>query len=184
MPTPGQLWGEIRQLGYVIPDGTLEQAIADWARVRGVGPWYVVEHAPTEDFVHRGQPGRIDFTFALAQAGTMQIELIVQHNDQPSTYREFLAATHQLGGLHHLAYWPQDMDVAYRQATEELGFELWSGGRIGPSGLFRYFLTQDHPGTVVEHANIRGGTLDFFAELTERNRRFDPATDDWYVTRG
>ena len=34
MPTPGQLWGEIRQLGYVIPDGTLEAAIAQWAKVR------------------------------------------------------------------------------------------------------------------------------------------------------
>jgi hypothetical protein len=183
VPTPAGLWGEIRQLGYVVPAAQLQQAIADWVRVRGVGPWYVVEHPPVADFSHRGVPGTLDFTFALAQAGSMQIELIVQHNDQPSTYLEFLAATGGVGGLHHYAYWPDDIEAAFAEATDVLGYELWTTGRIGPAGRFRYFLTQDHPGTVVEHANITSSTREFFADLAERNRRFDPVRDDWFVSR-
>lgn len=188
MPTPIQLWGDIRQLGYVIPEPTLEQAIEHWVKVRGVGPWLVVEHPPVNDFLHRGAGGTLDFTFALAQAGSMQIELIVQHNDQPSTYTEFLTATHGVGGLHHLAHWPEDMDAAFAEATDVLGYELWTAGRIGPEGQFRYFLTShldagDHPGTVVEHANIRPATRAFFADMAEQSRRFDAATDAWFVSR-
>ena len=183
MPTPLQLWGEIRQLGYVIPEPTLEQAIEHWVKVRGVGPWYVASHPPVNDFIHRNVNGTLDFTFALAQAGAMQIELIVQHNDQPSTYLEFLTTTGGLGGLHHFAYWPEDMDQAFREATDVLGYELWTAGRIGAEGQFRYFLTQDHPGTVIEHANIRPATRSFFADMAERSRRFDPATDAWYISR-
>lgn len=183
MPTPAGLWGEIRQLGYVVPEVQLQEAIADWVRVRGVGPWYVVEHPTVNDYAHRGLPGMLDFTFALAQAGSMQIELIVQHNAQPSTYREFLDATQGVGGLHHYAYWPDDIEAAFVEATDVLGYELWTTGRIGPVGRFRYFLTQDHPGTVVEHANITASTREFFAELADRNRRFDPARDPWFVSR-
>ena len=103
MTTPTQLWGDIRQLGYVVPAATFRTNIEHWARMLGVGPWLVIEHPVVEDFVHRGQPGTLDFSFALAQAGSMQIELIAQHNDQPSTYLDFLATTNGIGGLHHLA---------------------------------------------------------------------------------
>jgi hypothetical protein len=188
MSTPAQLWGEVRQLGYVVPASTLERAMAHWVTVRGVGPWFVVEHPEVHDFVHRGEAGTLDFTFALAQAGDLQIELIAQHNDQASTYLDFLSASGGVGGLHHLAYWPEDMDEAFRQATGVLGYELWTAGRIGPTGQFRYFDTTrdgdgDHLGTVVEHANIRPATRSFFAELAERSRRFNPATDAWFATR-
>jgi len=183
MTTPTQLWGDIRQLGYVVPAATFRTNIEHWARMLGVGPWLVIEHPVVEDFVHRGQPGTLDFSFALAQAGSMQIELIAQHNDQPSTYLDFLATTNGIGGLHHLAYWPEDMDAAHEQATRALGFALWSAGRIGADGTFRYYLTEGHPGTVVEHANVQGRRLQYFADLAERSRTFDPAHDDWYVTR-
>ena len=70
-------------------------------------------------------------TFVRHHLSSMQIELIAQHNDQPSTYLDFLATTNGIGGLHHLAYWPEDMDAAHEQATSVLGFALWSAGRIG-----------------------------------------------------
>jgi hypothetical protein len=181
--TPVQLWGEIRQLGYVLAGDDLEPAIADWVRTRGVGPWLVVERPTVVEFSHRGVPGTLEFSFALAQAGAMQIELIVQHNDQASTYREFLAATAGVGGLHHLAWWPADIEAAAAQARDELGYERWSGGRIGADGIFTYFATQDHPGTVVEHANITPARREAFAEMAQRSRRFEPARDPWILTR-
>jgi hypothetical protein len=182
MSTPVQLWGEIRQLGYVVPAAGFQRNIEHWAGTLGVGPWLVIEHPQVEDFVHRGVPGRLDFSIALAHAGAMQIELIAQHDDAPSTYHEFLVGTGGVGGLHHLAYWPADMDAAHAEA-QRLGYEVWTSGRIGRDGTFRYYLTQDHPGTVVEHANITGARLAYFEELAARSRQFDPTRDSWYVTR-
>ena len=40
---------------------------------------------------------------AFAQAGPMQIELIEQHTDGPSVYRDMFPAG--TGGFHHLCYW-------------------------------------------------------------------------------
>ena len=69
-------------------------------------------------------------------------------------YRDFLELNGGRGGLHHLAFWPDDMDVATAKAIE-LGWELGMEGRVGPAGWFKYFLTEDHGGTVMELASVR-----------------------------
>ena len=61
---PVAAFGEVRQLGYVAPAATLHQHITHWVDVLGIGPWLLVEHPPVDDFVHRGQPGHLDFSIA------------------------------------------------------------------------------------------------------------------------
>ena len=74
------------------------------------------------DFQYKGQPSPVDISLALANSGTLQIELIQQRNDAPSLYLDFLQAGHE--GLQHLGYgssrpisrgcWPWAISLAMR----------------------------------------------------------------------
>jgi hypothetical protein len=179
---PVAAWGEVRQLGYVVPAHTLAQHLEHWGRVMGLGPWLLVEHPPVTEFVHRGTPGELDFTIAIAHLGALQVELIAQHSDQPSTYLDFLDRNPD-GGLHHVAWWPDDMDAAEALAASA-GWELWSGGRIGPNGRFRYYVTESHPGTVIELAEVTGRRLEYFeTQFAGWSRTYDPRSDELFVVR-
>ncbi len=162
-------FGAIRQNGYVVRE--LEPAIRHWIDQLGVGPWYVFEHVPVDNFVHRGESGTLDMTIALAHCGFLQVELIVQHNDQPSAYREYLDTYGP--GLHHLGFWPPDMDAALEHATA-CGFSLISGGQIGADGRFRYFEpVGPMGGACFELAEVGGRRLEWFEDMAERSTVWD-----------
>jgi hypothetical protein len=141
------LFGEIRQLGYVVHD--IEAAMRHWVDVLKVGPWFYVERFPVRDFLYRGEPSDIAMSVAIANSGAAQIELIQQRNDAPSMYRDFLAKGPE--GLQHVSTWPADYDATVERA-------LQAGYRIGQQGAsvrgpFAYFETEgDRRGTCMEIA--------------------------------
>ena len=47
------IYGEIRQLGYVVHD--IEAAMRHWIDVLGVGPWFYVDRLPVKNFLYRGK---------------------------------------------------------------------------------------------------------------------------------
>ena len=77
----------VRQLAYVVKD--MDAALKYWVDVLKVGPFYLFEHCPLRNQRYRGNPSNVDVTLALGNSGALQIELIVQHNDEPSVYKEF-----------------------------------------------------------------------------------------------
>jgi catechol 2,3-dioxygenase-like lactoylglutathione lyase family enzyme len=164
-------FGELRQNGYVVP--ALEPAIHHWVEQLGIGPWLVIDHAPVTNFAHRGGPeGGVDMTIALAQYGNLQIELIVQHDDTASTYKEFLER-HPEGGLHHLGFWPTDMDAALAAAAAR-GFEVVTGGQVGDDGRFRYYEpVPAMAGAMLELAEVTGRRLAWFERLAIESRSWD-----------
>ena len=89
-----RLFGDVIQNGYVVRD--IETAMRHWIDILGVGPWFYIEQLPVPDFQYKGQPSPVDVSLALANSGTLQIELIQQRNDAPSMYRDFLAAGHEV----------------------------------------------------------------------------------------
>ena len=146
-----RIFGEIRQNGYVVRD--IDSAMAHWTQVLGVGPWFYTEQAPITDFVYRGEPSDVEVSIALANSGALQIELIQQRNDAPSLYKDFLDAGNE--GLQHVAYWTETY-VADRAHLIEHGYRVGHEGNTGKYGPFCYFLTESHPGTVVEISDIGG----------------------------
>lgn len=181
---PVAAFGEVRGLGYVVPAERLRAHVEHWAYTMGVGPWLVAEHLPVHDVVHLGEPGALELTVAISYVGSLQVALVAQHDDQPSTYLDFLERTRGEGGLHHLTFWPPDLDRAEEQAAE-WGWELWTAATIGPLGRIRLYLTEDHPGTVIELAEVSGRQRELFeVELAEASRRFDPATDALFTALG
>jgi len=85
-----RLFGGVIQNGYMVRD--IEAAMRHWIDVLGVGPWFYIDHLPVADFQYKGQPSPVDISLALANSGTLQIELIQQRNDAPSLYLDFLHA--------------------------------------------------------------------------------------------
>lgn len=94
--------GEYRffQLGHVVDD--VLGAAARWAAVFGVGPFHVLPVAE-QRMRYQGVEQPVRIQVAVAQAGPVQIELIQQHCDNPSIYREWsrcgTSAIHQIATL-------------------------------------------------------------------------------------
>jgi len=163
-----RIYGEIRQLGYVVHD--IEAAMRHWIEVLGVGPWYYVERLPVRDFLYRGRPSDIHASIALANSGGAQIELIQQRNEAPSMYRDFLASGPE--GLQHVSTWPVDYEATMARA-------LAAGHRIGQQGQsnrgpFAYFETEGgHRGTCMEIAAYTGLRRSQFEAIAAAARDWD-----------
>lgn len=163
-----RFFGEPRQNGYVVRD--LEAALAHWTSVLGVGPFFVFDRVPIQDFRYRGAPSPVDVSIALANSGALQIELIAVRGDAPSMYRDFLRAGRE--GLQHVAFWPDDYDAAL-EAARARGVAVGQSGAIGERGRFAYLETEAHPGTVVEISEVSGAKGRFFAHIAEAARTWD-----------
>ena len=162
MTTSKPALGPIRQNGYVVRD--MEAALDHWTRVVGVGPWYLIEPVELDWFRHRGEESRPALSIALANSGDLQLELIQQHDDAPSLYREFLDAGHE--GLQHVAFWSTRYG-ALRDEMLAAGQVLGHEGQIGgEQGRFAYFETPGTPpGGVVEISDVSGSKGRFFEAI-------------------
>lgn len=150
--------GPLSQLGYVVTD--IERAIHDWA-ADGVGPWYLLPHVDTTLFEYRGEASTLDMSIGLAYAAGMQVELIQQHCQSDSLYREFLDRNGE--GLQHLGFFPTDFDAAESALTAG-GWGIGQRGHIG-TGRFIYFDNEHHPGTTMEISEITESRSTFFAKI-------------------
>jgi len=158
-----RIFGPVRQNGYVVRD--VEAAMRHWTQVLGVGPFFYFEAVPIQDFRYDGAPSPVALSIALANSGSLQIELIQQRNDAPSTYRGFLAAGNE--GLQHIAYWTKSFDKDMER-VRNLGYEVAQSGTVGgPYGRFVYLRTEGHPGTIVELSEVSGAKGRFFEHIAE-----------------
>ncbi|WP_118133474.1 VOC family protein [Oceanicella sp. SM1341] len=162
------IFGEIRQLGYVVED--IEAAMAHWSAELGVGPWFYNPKVPIEDYRYDGKPYEVHNSVALANSGFIQVELIETRNDAPSMYRDFQAAGNL--GLQHVAYWTQSFDADLARA-EKAGFEVKMSGCVGANGRFVYFSKEAHPGTVIELSEVMGPKGRMFDLIREASTGWD-----------
>ena len=160
--------GEIRQLGYVVPD--IEAAMNYWSRVLGVGPWFYNPKVPIVNYRYRGEAHQPHNSVALANSGALQVELIQTRNDVPSMYRDFLTAGNT--GLQHVAYWTESYDADLARLTAQ-GFKPVMSGEVGERGRFIYFDTEYHPGTVIELSEVAGPKGTMFRMIREASEGWD-----------
>jgi len=119
LASPQRAQQRILQTSFVVRDVyETAQAFLD---VYSIGPWFIFEHYPFKDLKYRGSVATMDVTIAVSYSGTLMIELIQQHDDAPSAYKEVVAAHGY--GFHHFAIPSHDYDkdlARYRK----LGFEV------------------------------------------------------------
>jgi hypothetical protein len=162
-----RIFGPTRQNGYVVRD--IEAAMRHWARL-GVGPWFYFETVPVTDFVCFGRPGQVELSIALANSGDLQLELIQQRNDQPSLYRDFLAAHGE--GLQHISAWTTDM-AGELARLKALGFKVGQEGLIGENRFVYFDTEKSHPSTVMEIYDISGSPGPFFEDVRKAAAAWD-----------
>jgi hypothetical protein len=133
-------FGAIRQIAFVKPD--IDAAMNYWSDILGVGPFFIKRSIKLVSFRYYGQEGPSPtISIALANSGNLQIELIAQHDDTPSIYRDFLFAG--CTGLQHISAWAtcEEFDRLRRSLLRE-GMSLAQEGTIASSGTrLAYYAT-------------------------------------------
>lgn len=168
---------QFRQVAWVVDD--LDAAVAHWRATTGAGPFFVGRHigAFVTDMQYRGAAADIDTSAAVAQAGSVVIELIQQHGNAPSPYREVYAEGE--GGLHHMQAFVEDVAVAIR-TYEELGFEVVMTGMLAGVSPVAYVDTRSAIGCMTELMEHRGPAplmYDAIASATADWDGTDPVRD-------
>ncbi len=102
------------QIAYHVPDP--EAAARQFARSFGWGPFFLFEHIPLSSCRYRGMTADFDHSSAYGQAGEIMIELISQHDDNPSVLRDLFAR--EVVGIHHVAHFVPDLPEALNRVLE------------------------------------------------------------------
>lgn len=140
---------DIYQTGYVVND--LEAAVERWRRTTGLDGFQYIRRVQVEDGLYRGQKTAIDFSVAVVQTATLNIEFIQQHDEVPSCYRDLFPKGRE--GLHHVAIRSHDYDrdlAAYRAKGFASAFwGTYQGTR------FNYIDTSSMLGIMVELVEAR-----------------------------
>lgn len=148
--------GPVMQLAFVPED--FDAALHHWTKKMGAGPFFWIEHAGLTNMKYQGADSDVDFGLALGYWGDLQIELIKQHNDAPSIYRDQPYRGH--GGLHHVCLLTDDI-VKARQVTEAAGGEIAFSADAGADGGVFYAYTAGAEG-LVEVLQLATGMDGFF----------------------
>src|SRR6185503_5307847 len=92
-----------------------EDAMQRWGKM-GVGPFFTMRFT-VDDFIYLGSPVPApEVTLCFAHSGPLQIELIQQHNDAPSCWKEFLVTGSE--GAQHVGSWFADHQSFERKKSE------------------------------------------------------------------
>lgn len=157
-----RLFGAVRQIGYVVPN--LDEAIESWVRNAGIGPFFRLDHMPLTTFRVRGRETHVDLSVACAQSGEVQIELIEQHNPEPSPYKDFLDRNGE--GLQHFGVWSSDYEADIARLLGQ-GHQIAFDGAVGGATRFTYFDSPFSPGTYMEVADFSGGLSSLCNQIRE-----------------
>src|SRR5207245_6600361 len=113
----------------------------------GVGPFFVLLSLSPESYRYRGYSSPPPcVSIALGNSGDVQVELIQQHDDRPSAYRDFLAAGRE--GLQHVSAWLSrtEYDETMARLLAAGAIVAHEGSIPGTGVRFAYFATDAFPG--------------------------------------
>ncbi len=152
--------GRFFQMCWYVQD--IHAAMRTWHAVSRTGPFYYVEHPVIDDYTWRGVRGTLDMTGALAQAGPIQIELVQQHNDVGSAYRDQFGPGEE--GFHHIAAMVDDYDAELAHYRAQ-GCEIAHSGVVGGK-RFCYIDTRPKLGFMVEILEENPAMREMFAVIS------------------
>ena len=132
------------QIAYAVSD--IFRGVDKWIKDFGAGPFFIAEHIPLKNVIYRGHPSELDITVAYGQWGEIMVELVQDNGDGPSIIRDLYPP--QKSGLHHLAYFVNDMDLVSAKLVEE-GYVLAMSGQAGEN-RFQFFDAISEMGHFIE----------------------------------
>ena len=133
--------GAVYHVGYVVDD--IERAATHWVNTAGAGPFFVFRDFEFLNPEFRGRSIGPKVTLAFGASGDLCIELIQQHDDVASPYREAGP------GFHHIGIFETDMKArlaAYAAQGVSAGFR----GDFARGGSCAYLDTRAQLGCYLE----------------------------------
>lgn len=161
----------IVQNAWVVND--LEEAMTRWTRVFGIGPFFCNPDIRVSDPRYRGHPTDLRFAGAIAQAGSVQVELIQVLNEVPSCYRDLVPAGRE--AMHHIAVFADDFDAEVARYGA-LGFDVAFSGS-NRDMRFAYMDTSPVLGVMVEILEDVESVRTAFANIKSVCDSWDGVTD-------
>ena len=171
-------FGEIRQIAFVVRD--LDAALKYWTETLGVGPFFVMRRVQPDEFRYRGEPSPAPvMSIALGNSGDLQVEIIEQHDDSPSAYKDFIDRGRE--GMQHVSAWTTSAgyDEVMKRALDD-GLTVAHEGKLAAAGVrFAYFDTEGYAGGLLyEIADLLEGAIYPFVEMIAAEARtWDGHTD-------
>jgi hypothetical protein len=156
---------QILQYAWVVPD--LEAAIHHWHATLGIGPFLVNRNLRIEDSLYRGVARDVSYSTAIAQSRDVQIELVEQHDDGPSAFRDLVPAGETR--LHHIAIIAEDFDAELARYAR---FKVATQGRFRDI-RFVYLDTSATLGAMLEILEDRPALRAFFGAIRKAAEQWD-----------
>ena len=158
------------QIAYAVDDA--REAASQWAKDFGAGPFFLAEHIPVTNVVHRGKPGVFDHTSAYGQWGNVMVELVQDHGTGPSAIRDLYAPGET--GLHHVAYFVADLDEATAELAKR-GFPLAMSAEARGDTRFHFIDAVDQMGHFLELYEPSSALQSFYQKVRSEAEDWDGA---------
>jgi hypothetical protein len=160
--------GSIIQLAYTVAD--IQEEMRRYTGLLRVGPWFLIGPFIPPKGIYRGKTTKMRVSLGFAYSGEVMIELIEQHDKEPSVFQETLKAR-GAHGFHHWAIGVRDFERAAAH-YRSLGYaEAFSDTAPDPLGCrIIYFDTgHDLPG-MLEVIEINTATEEVYRQMYQAAR--------------
>jgi len=158
----------IVQNAYYVRD--LDSAIDRWHRAWALGPFFVRRNIVLAGVQYRGKPSTLNISAAYVQAGAIQLELVTQHDDVPSAFRDMYAANQE--GFHHSAVMPDDPDQVVRD-YEAMGFAVATSLRTAAGRGASYVDTRPLLGHMMEIYTVSDSLTALYRDVAAASEKWD-----------
>jgi hypothetical protein len=164
----GAMEKSILQFAYTVDD--IENGMRRYTELLRIGPWFLIGPFVPAKGLYRGAVTKMEISLAVAFAGEVMVELIEQHDAEPSVYQETLNAR-GAHGFHHWAIGARDFDATVDQYKSNGYREAFSD--ISPRGVRIVYLdtSADLPGMLE--------IIEMTADVEEQYKRMYDAARTW-----
>lgn len=152
--------GQVIQYAYTVPD--LAAAMRRYTDVLHIGPWFKRGPFIPERALYRGAQSGAELSLARAFSGDSMIELIQQHNDAPSVFREIIAL--RGFGFHHWAIPTRTFEDDTRRYQAQ-GFPVAFSDVLDTGARINYMDTVSAIGGLIELVELTEAQLDRYTQF-------------------
>jgi hypothetical protein len=164
-----RMFGVVRQMAYIVRD--IDRAMNYWLDVMGIGPFYYLQNHSSVGAQYRNRLTDMCISLAFAQSGPIQIELIQQHNDAPSLFKDFIDSGQE--GLQHIAFWTHSFDADLARYCDA-GYEIvQTAGLSGPNNRNAFIIRNKEDPLAIEISEVSGSKGKFFRQIADAASGWD-----------
>ncbi|WP_324262045.1 VOC family protein [Altererythrobacter sp. H2] len=160
----------MRQLAYAVQD--VEAAALAHHRRFGSGPFFVLRHVALARSEHRGVERPFDHSSAYGQWGGVMVELVQQHNPDPSAVHDIYPHGSGQEGLHHAALFVDNLEAAIAQFAGE-GMPLAQLSVTATGTAFAFIDAREQMGHMLELYEPSDVLTGFYAMVAEAAQGWD-----------